>query len=229
MASQCGPDSTKFLQWHSSVGPFQLSFSSGVPVYPASIRWVAQWYPSVHWVIQWHSSGISVYTGPASVHWLRVRGVSWNLKTMWNYDEAWVKKISKFLVINAWIYSIPSETSVFFFDSIQSASWDGVTESPFDNIVRYKGVCWNHVSRYFNQLYSWQTLSNHSCVDTYYIWSWYLFYIKRCVAYFNVVHNLTNGDLEISTLVLHMQRYKPESVACLLLYLSCEVYTTFSL
>ena len=55
------------------MGLFQLSFSSGVPVHPASIRWVAQWYPSVHWVIQWHSSGIPVYTGPASVHWPRVR------------------------------------------------------------------------------------------------------------------------------------------------------------
>ena len=55
-------------------GLFQLSFSSGVAVYPASFRWVAQWYPSVHWVNQWHSSGIPVYTGPASVHWLRVRG-----------------------------------------------------------------------------------------------------------------------------------------------------------
>ena len=51
---------------------FQLSFSSGVPVYTASIRWVAQWYPSVHSINQWHSSGIPVYTGPASVHWLRV-------------------------------------------------------------------------------------------------------------------------------------------------------------
>ena len=59
VASQCGADSTKFLQWHSSVGLFQLSFSRGVPVYPAIIRWVAQWYPSVHWVNQWHSS----------VHW----------------------------------------------------------------------------------------------------------------------------------------------------------------
>ena len=59
MASQCGAVSTKFLQWHSSVGLFQLSFSSGVPVYPTSNRWVAQWYPSVHWVNQWHSS----------VHW----------------------------------------------------------------------------------------------------------------------------------------------------------------
>ena len=56
-------------------GLFQLSFSSGVPVYPASIRLVAQWYPSVHWVNQWHCSGIPVYTGPASVHWLRVRVV----------------------------------------------------------------------------------------------------------------------------------------------------------
>ena len=73
MASQCGADSTKFLQWHSSVGLFQLSFSSGVPVYPASIRWVVQRYSSLHWVNQWHSSGITVYTGPANVHWLRVR------------------------------------------------------------------------------------------------------------------------------------------------------------
>ena len=56
MASQCGPDSTKFFQWHSSVGLFQLSFSCGVQLYPASIRWVPQWYPSVHWVNQWHSS-----------------------------------------------------------------------------------------------------------------------------------------------------------------------------
>ena len=55
VASQCGADSTKFLQWHSSVGLFHLSFSSGVPVYTGS------------------TSGIPVYTGPASVHWLRVR------------------------------------------------------------------------------------------------------------------------------------------------------------
>ena len=54
-------------------GLFQLSFSSGVPVYPASIRWVTQWYPSVHWVNQWHSSGIPVYTEPANLHCLRVR------------------------------------------------------------------------------------------------------------------------------------------------------------
>ena len=69
----CGAVLTKFLQWHSRVGLFQLSFSSGIPMYHASIRWVAQWHPSVHWVNQWHSSGIPVYTEPASVHWLRVR------------------------------------------------------------------------------------------------------------------------------------------------------------
>ena len=73
VASQCGAVLTKFLHWHFSVGLFQLSFSSGVPVYPASNGCVAQWYPSVHWVNQWHSSGIPVYTGPASVHWLKVR------------------------------------------------------------------------------------------------------------------------------------------------------------
>ena len=60
--------------------------SSGVPVYAVKVRVspVAfqcravstkffQWCSSVHWVNQWHSSGIAVYTGPASVHWLRVR------------------------------------------------------------------------------------------------------------------------------------------------------------
>ena len=73
-------DSIKFLQWHSSVGLFQLSFSSGVLMYPASICLVAQWYLSVQWVNQWHSSGTPVYTGPASVHWLRVRVVmNWHI------------------------------------------------------------------------------------------------------------------------------------------------------
>ena len=42
-------------------------------MYPASIRWVAQCYPSVHWVNQRHSNHIPVYTAPASVHWFRVR------------------------------------------------------------------------------------------------------------------------------------------------------------
>ena len=73
---QCRLQKLEFLQWHSSVWLFQLSFSSGVPVYPASIRWVAQRYPSVYWVNQWYSSGFPVYTGPASVHWLRVREMS---------------------------------------------------------------------------------------------------------------------------------------------------------
>ena len=72
---QCRLQKLEFLQWHSSVGLFQLNLSSGVPVYPTRIRSVAQWYPSVHWVNQWHFSGIPVYTGPASVHWLRVREV----------------------------------------------------------------------------------------------------------------------------------------------------------
>ena len=73
---QCRLQKLEFIQWHSSVGLFQLSFSNGVPAYPASIHWVAQWYPSVHWFNQWHSSAIPVYTGPASVHWLRVRDTS---------------------------------------------------------------------------------------------------------------------------------------------------------
>ena len=74
---QCRLQILEFLQWHPSVGPFQLSFSSGipvrlfqlnlssgVPVCSASIRLVAQWYPtlghpvtfqlhsSVHWTSQ---------------------------------------------------------------------------------------------------------------------------------------------------------------------------------
>ena len=52
VASQCGTVSIKFLQWHSSVGLFQLNFSSGVPVHPASIRG--------------SPSGIPVYTGSTS-------------------------------------------------------------------------------------------------------------------------------------------------------------------
>ena len=61
------------LQWCSSagcnsqsfsngipVGQFQLSFSSGVPVYLGSACRVAQRYPSIHWVNQWHSNGIPV-------------------------------------------------------------------------------------------------------------------------------------------------------------------------
>ena len=59
VAFQCGAVSTNFFQWCSSV--------------PCCIRWVAQLHPSVPWVNQWHSSGIPVYTGPARVHWLRVK------------------------------------------------------------------------------------------------------------------------------------------------------------
>ena len=41
-----------------------------------------QWYSSVHWVNQWHSSGIPVYTGPASVHWLRVRAITMKVQPL---------------------------------------------------------------------------------------------------------------------------------------------------
>ena len=68
---------------------FQLSFSNGVPVYLASIRWVAQWYPSVHWVNQWHSSGTPVYTGQASEHWLRVR--DW--KKVWKRNVLYMMQL----------------------------------------------------------------------------------------------------------------------------------------
>ena len=50
-----------------------LSFSSGVPVYPANIHWVVQWYRSIHWVNQWHSSGIPVHNGPVSAQCKVVR------------------------------------------------------------------------------------------------------------------------------------------------------------
>ena len=50
---QCRLQSSKFLQWHSSVGQFQLSFTSGVPVYPA-------WFSG-------SPSGIPVYTGSTSM------------------------------------------------------------------------------------------------------------------------------------------------------------------
>ena len=68
--------SSGILVW----GSFNKVFSSGVPVYIASIRMVAQRYPSVHRVNQWHSSAIPVYIGPASVHWLRVLE---DLKSRW--------------------------------------------------------------------------------------------------------------------------------------------------
>ena len=46
MASQCGAYSTKFLQWHPSVGQIQLSFSSGIPVWAVSTKFF-QWCSSV--------------------------------------------------------------------------------------------------------------------------------------------------------------------------------------
>ena len=61
---------SEFLQWHSSVGQFRLSFSSGVPGYPGVFAGLSSGIPVYN---QWHSSGIPVYTGPASVQWLRVR------------------------------------------------------------------------------------------------------------------------------------------------------------
>ena len=64
--------------WLFSVGKFQLSFSSGIPVYMylQVVTYVTQWYPSVHCVNQLHSSGIPVYIGPASGQWLSVRPAS---------------------------------------------------------------------------------------------------------------------------------------------------------
>ena len=49
---QCRLQKLEFIQWHPSVGLFQLSFSSGVPVYHESNGCVA--------------SGIPMYTGSTS-------------------------------------------------------------------------------------------------------------------------------------------------------------------
>ena len=73
---QCRLQQLEFPKWHSSVGQFPLCFSSGVPVYSASTRWIDQWYPSIHWVNQWYFSGIAEYTGIANVHWLRIKAVN---------------------------------------------------------------------------------------------------------------------------------------------------------
>ena len=67
---------SEFLQWHSSVGQFQLSFSSGVPVYPALFARspsgiplgqpvVFRWHSSVHWTSQFtlaQGKGIGIDT-----------------------------------------------------------------------------------------------------------------------------------------------------------------------
>ena len=68
---QCRLQNLEFFQLHPSVELFKLSFSSGVPVYLANIRWI--------------SSGIPLYFGSTNgipvafqcsldqLHWLRVR------------------------------------------------------------------------------------------------------------------------------------------------------------
>ena len=90
------------LQRHSSVGQLQLSLSSGLPVYPASIRWVAQRFPSVHWFNQWHSS----------LHWASqcalaqgkgTNKLQWNLKRNWfilNQENAFENVVSKMVSIS---------------------------------------------------------------------------------------------------------------------------------
>ena len=94
VAFQCGAVSTKFFQWCYSV----------------------------HWVNQWHCSGIPVYTGPTSVHWLRVRVVSWQIEcapqntTLWypsdhNLWLCWISTLFWFLfeffcviLISVWVF-----------------------------------------------------------------------------------------------------------------------------
>ena len=70
VASQGGAVSTKFLQWHSSVWMFQICF----PVVFQCILQVIAGSPSgIPVYTGWSTSSIPVCTGPASVHWLRVR------------------------------------------------------------------------------------------------------------------------------------------------------------
>ena len=89
---QCRLQKLDFLQWHPNVGQFQLNFSIVFPVQvkivkvsPVAFQRGAvsnkffQWCSSIHWVNQWHSSGIRVYTGPASVHWLSILDCKYRL------------------------------------------------------------------------------------------------------------------------------------------------------
>ena len=83
---QCRLQKLEFLQWHPSVGLFQLSFSSGIPVwvcfnqvFPVVFQCTLQVVagsPSGIPVYTGSTSGIPVYTWTASVHWLRVRECS---------------------------------------------------------------------------------------------------------------------------------------------------------
>ena len=68
------------FQW----GEVSTQVFQRLPMFSASVRWVTKWYPSVHWVNQWHSSGILIYTGPASALWRRVTVGS-------IYGEMWIK------------------------------------------------------------------------------------------------------------------------------------------
>ena len=145
---QCRLQKLEFFQWQPSVGRFQLSFSSsipvwcgfnlvspvtfqcglfqlsfsnGVPVYPASILWVAQWYPSVHWINQRYSSGIPVYTWPASVHWLWVRGLFANAlcNTLVQYPVALMR-----IEWTTGIFLFPTMLNIFTFGTKTSDACD---------------------------------------------------------------------------------------------------------
>ena len=122
---QCRLQKLKFLQWHSSVGLLQVSFSSGVPVYPAGIRWVAQWYPSVHWVNQCHSNvhwtsqctlaqgkgnNIQLMTNPQDVYMFHPRGHSCPLSILgWHYCHVIMgvvaSQITSLTIVYSTVYS----------------------------------------------------------------------------------------------------------------------------
>ena len=136
VASQCGADSTKFLQWHSSVGLFQKVFPvvfqctlqvlagspNGIPVYTGS------------------TSGIPVYTGPASVHWLRVRvgSSTWFGNWFWSWVMTWCRQATSHYLSSCW----PSFLSPY---GVKSPEWVNSRILWFDHLVLNVNLSFNQI------------------------------------------------------------------------------------
>ena len=63
---QCRLQKLKFLKWHSSVGHFQLRFSSGIPVWDCFNKVFPAVFQCTLQVFAGSPSGIPVYTGSTS-------------------------------------------------------------------------------------------------------------------------------------------------------------------
>ena len=63
---QCRLQKLEFLQWHTSVGPLQLSFSSGIPVWDCFNYVCPVVFQCTLQVFAGSPSGIPVYTGSTS-------------------------------------------------------------------------------------------------------------------------------------------------------------------